>query len=71
MTIELPRAVEAELRTVAEKQGRDVLAVIEDALQQYLDGTAITDLDSGDPAATQMSLAGEISDPPSWDADPK
>jgi hypothetical protein len=70
MTIELPQAIETELPTVAEKQGREVLAVIEDAIQQYLDGTAITDLDPTDVAAVQISVLGELSAPPDWHGDP-
>jgi len=66
MTIELPRAIETELRTVAEKQGRDVLAVVQDAVQQYLDGTAITDLDAADVSATQIAVSGELSGTPDW-----
>ena len=70
MTIELPPAVEAELRTLAEKQGRDVLAVIEDAVQQYLESTAITDLDLNDVAATQLAVVAELSELPGWDDNP-
>ena len=70
MTIELPPAVEAELRTLAEKQGRDVLAVIEDAVQQYLESTAITDLDLSDVAATQLAVVAELSELPDWDDNP-
>jgi len=70
MTIELPQAIETELRTVAEKQGRDVLAVIEDAVQQYLDGAAITDLDPADVADAQISVFGELSAPSDWHGDP-
>jgi predicted transcriptional regulator len=71
MTIELPRAVEKELQTVAENQGRDVLAVVEDAVRQYLEGNSITDLDPAAVAATQIALAGELPDPSAWhDGDP-
>jgi hypothetical protein len=72
MTIELPRELETELRAVAEKQGRAVLAVVEDAVQQYLDGAAITDLESADVAAVQVSLLGDLSYPADWETgDPK
>lgn len=67
MTIELPREIETELLAVAEKQGRAVRAVIEDAVQQYLDGTAITDLESADVAAVQISVLGDLSYPADWD----
>ena len=70
MTIELPRTVEAELRTLAEKQGRDVIAVIEDAVHQYLEGAAITDLNSAEVAAAQLSVARELSGVSDWDAEP-
>jgi hypothetical protein len=68
--IELPQAIETELRTVAEKQGRDILAVIEDAVQQYLDGASITDLDPTDVANAQISVLGELSVPSDWHGDP-
>jgi predicted transcriptional regulator len=70
MTIELPQAIETELRTVAEKQGRDILAVIEDAVQQYLDGTSITDLAPADVAEAQISVLGELSASSDWHGDP-
>jgi predicted transcriptional regulator len=72
MTIELPREIETELRAVAEKEGRAVIAVIEDAVQQYLDGAAITDLESADVAAVQISVLGDLSYPADFEAgDPK
>jgi predicted transcriptional regulator len=70
MTIEFPRGLEAELRSVAEKQGRDVVAVVEDAVQQYLEGAAITDLDPAEVAAAQLSVVAELSDASDWDGDP-
>ncbi len=66
MTIELSRTIETELRSIAQKQGRDVLAVLEDAVQQYLVGTAIVDLDPADVAATQISVLGELSNVSDW-----
>lgn len=70
MTIELPQAIETELRTVAAKQGRDILAVVEDAVQQYLVGAAITDLDPANVAATQISVLGELAASSNWHGDP-
>jgi predicted transcriptional regulator len=69
MTIQLPPAIEADLRSLAEKQGRDVLALIEEAVQQYMDDVAITDVSPADVAAAQIAVLGEISSPP-WHDDP-
>jgi len=66
MTFELPTTLETELRTRAEKEGRDVRSVVEDAVRQYLEAAAITDLQPEDAAAAQTALAGELSDVSEW-----
>lgn len=70
MTIQLPPAVEADLRSLAKKQGRDVLSLIEDAVQQYMDGAAITDVSSADLAAAQISVLDALAVPSPWHGDP-
>ena len=69
MTIELPAIVEEQLRHLAAKQGRDVRALIDDALRQYLESAAITDLDAAQIAETQSALLGELPDISKWKAD--
>lgn len=66
MTIELPDAVEQELRTLAAKRGMDIRAVLEAAVRQYLESEAITDVDAGEIGEAQMALAGELRDVPEW-----
>jgi predicted transcriptional regulator len=67
MTIELKGSVEEQLRDLAERQGRDISLLVEEAVQDYLDATAITDLDSSEVAETQVTLIGELREIPSWD----
>jgi predicted transcriptional regulator len=66
MTVELPKKVEAELRSLAERQGRSVGAVLEDAVEQYLIMAAITDTTAGEVAATQEALLGELPGVTAW-----
>lgn len=68
MTIELPAIVEEQLRHLAAKQGRDVRALIEDALRQYLESAAITDLDATQVAEAQAALLGELPKISDWKA---
>ncbi len=68
VSIDLPGAVEEQLRTLAEKQGRDIGAIVEDAIRQYLDAAAITDLTGDEIAATQAALLGELPRVPDWKA---
>ncbi|MBM4264296.1 MAG: ribbon-helix-helix protein, CopG family [Deltaproteobacteria bacterium] len=56
MTIDLPRIVEQELRELAKKQNRDLSELIEEAVCQYLEATAITDICPADVAETQTKL---------------
>jgi predicted transcriptional regulator len=60
MSIELPGSVEEQLRKLAAKQGRDVCALVEEAIRQYLEASAITDLDATQAAETQAALLGEL-----------
>jgi predicted transcriptional regulator len=69
VTIELPGNIEEQLRNLAAKQGRDVRAVVEEAVRQYLDSLAITDLDTTQVAETQQALIGELTGISKWKAD--
>ena len=68
MSIDLPNSVEAQLRTLAQQQGRDVRAVVEEAIRLYLEAAAITDVDSNDVAETQTALLAELPPIPDWKA---
>jgi len=69
MSIELPSSVEDQLRNLAAKQGRDVRTLVEEAVRQYLESAAITDLDATQVAETQTSLLGELPHVSDWKAD--
>jgi len=69
MSIELPVGVEDQLRNLAAKQGRDVRTLVEEAVRQYLESVAITDLDAAQVAETQAALLGELPDVSAWKAD--
>ena len=60
MSIELPGSIEEQLRKLAAKQGRDVRTLVEEAVRQYLESAAITDLDATQVAETQAALLGEL-----------
>ncbi len=66
MTIDLSTSLEEELRRLAGVSGKDVDALVGEAVRQYLDATAITDVSSDDVAATQASLIGELDRIPAW-----
>jgi predicted transcriptional regulator len=69
MNIDLPGGVEDELRSLAEKQGRDIRTLAEEAIRQYLISAAITDLDAADVAETQTALVGELLNLGEWKVD--
>jgi predicted transcriptional regulator len=66
MSIELPVGVEEQLRTLAARQGRAVGVLVEEAVRQYLEAAAITDVDAGEVAETQDALLAELSDISDW-----
>lgn len=68
MSIDLPGSVEEQLRTLAAKQGRDVRAVVEEAIRQYLEAIAITDVDANEVTEAQAALLGELPHTPDWKA---
>jgi predicted transcriptional regulator len=69
VTLELPGSIEEQLRRLAAKQGRDVRALVEEALRQYLESAAITDLDATQVAGAQAALLGELPDISKWKTD--
>ena len=66
MSIELSVGVEEQLRTLAARQGRDVGVLIEEAVRQYLESAAITDVDGGEVAETQNALLAELPNISDW-----
>jgi len=68
VSIELPDGTEAKLRELAAKQGRELRAVVEEAIRQYLEVVAITDVDATDIAETQAAMLGELPRPVGWKA---
>ena len=68
MSIELPGSVEDQLRNLAAKQGRDVRALVEEAIRQYLEATAITDVDANEVPETQAALLAELPRVSDWKA---
>lgn len=66
MVIELLGSMEAELRDLAGRQGRDISVLIEEAVRDYLEAAAITDLDAAEVAETQEALVGELRGIPGW-----
>ena len=66
MTVELSGKVEEELRDLAVSQGREVGALVEEAVREYLEAAAITDLDAAEVAETQVALVGELRGVPEW-----
>ena len=69
VSIDLPGSVEEQLRNLASKQGRDVCTLVEEAVRQYLESAAITDLDAAQVAETQTALLGELPRVSDWKAD--
>ena len=69
MSIDLPGSVEEQLRSLAARQGRDVRTLVEEAVRQYLESSAITDLDSSQVAEAQTALLSELPTVSDWKAD--
>jgi hypothetical protein len=69
MTIDLPSVVEDQLRDLAKRQNRDIAELIEDAVRQYLEAAAITDVDPTQVGETQAKLLGELPPISKWDTD--
>ena len=69
MAIDLPSVVEEQLRDLAKRQNRDIAELIEDAIQQYLEAAAITDVDPNQVAETQAKLLSELPPISKWEVD--
>jgi len=66
MSIELPSTVEEQLRDLAVRQGRDIDSLIQEAIREYLEAAAITDLEPAEVAQAQVALVGELQGIPEW-----
>jgi len=66
VTIDLPSVVEQQLRDLAKRQNRDIADLIEDAVRQYLEAAAITDVDPNQVAETQAELLSELPPISKW-----
>jgi predicted DNA-binding protein len=66
MSIELPCSVEEQLRDLATRQGRDIDVLVEEAIREYLEAAAITDLEPREVAQTQVALVGELQGISEW-----
>lgn len=60
MTFEVSPQLENRLRDIAGRQGRDLDAVVDEALRRYIIEASIGDLSPAEVAATQEKLAREL-----------
>ena len=60
MTIELSAGAQKELEHLSVVQHRDISELVEEAIRQYLEAAAISDLDSFAIGEAQVKLAGEL-----------
>ncbi|MBI3248183.1 MAG: hypothetical protein HYZ50_16885 [Deltaproteobacteria bacterium] len=68
MSIELPIGVEEQLRSLAATQGRNVVALVEEAVRQYIEAAAITDVEADEVANAQAALIVELPNISDWKA---
>jgi predicted transcriptional regulator len=66
MTVHLSECLEDELRRLATLRGQGIDAIVEEAVRQYLDAVAITDVTDTDLAATQTRLMDEMPRQEGW-----
>jgi predicted transcriptional regulator len=66
MTVHLSDCLEDELRRLASLRGQGVDAIVEEAVRQYLDAMAVTDVTDADLAATQIKLVEEMPEQERW-----
>jgi predicted transcriptional regulator len=69
MTVHLSGSLEGELERLARVRGQGIEALVEEAVRQYLDAAAITDLSPDDLAQTQAAMAGELEALSAWPQD--
>jgi predicted transcriptional regulator len=67
MTVPVSGQLESRLRDLARRAGVGVDAIVEEALRQYLDAAAITDVTDSEIADTQEKLAGELNAEVPWE----
>lgn len=67
MVVELPNAYEDRLRALANREGRPISLLVEEAVRDYLEAEAITDLEPSAVGEAQMALAHELRDVPEWE----
>lgn len=66
MTIDLSSQLESELHILAGQSGKNVEALVQEAIRQYLDAAAITDLQAEDVGTAQEALLGEMGRCEEW-----
>ena len=64
MTIDLGLAYENQLRSLAAKQGREIGALIVEAVREYLEAATITDVSAEEVAQSQLAMFGELGEIP-------
>ncbi|NLX14663.1 MAG: hypothetical protein GXY44_13560 [Phycisphaerales bacterium] len=67
MVIQISPCLENELRRVASQRAQALDDIVAEAVRQYLDAAAITEVTPEDITATQEALLGELDDQPEWD----
>lgn len=67
MTVEVSENLVEALRRLAIEQGRDIDALLEEAVRDYLDAAAITDVEPREVGETQLNLAPELPELPPYD----
>lgn len=67
MRTDLGGAYEEQLRNLAAKQGREIGALLIEAVRKYLETATITDLTPEDVAQTQFALMRELGSLPAWE----
>ncbi len=68
MSFELPVGIEKQLRSLAAIQGREVGALLEEAVRQYVEAVAITDVENREVAEAQAALLTELPEICDWEA---
>jgi len=66
VTVELPKKIEEDLRILAERLGRSIEILLKEAVEQYLETSAITDTTPEEVAAAQETLLGELTGISEW-----
>ena len=67
MTVEVSTNLIEALRRLATKEGRDIDSLVEEAVRDYLQAAAITDVDPNEVGQTQVELAPELAELPPYD----